>query len=518
MQRSVKPSQVGATPTRRTKREFYSHDILKVSLEGFQRFVVSTQFNNSVLLYGDKQMCGICGSVSAHPIGLESIVKQLTRVNHRGHEAVGIAAVNASGRSVLPLFVAPGSAREACNANQPEFREFSERFLANQPCAFIGHTRYSTVGPSNMLNAQPIRMRHPTFGEFYLAHNGQVPDHKRIREQLEKQGQRFASESDSETLAAVIAHCPAQTLPEAVTEMTKRVEGAFSLLVLGQKHFVAARDRYGFWSLWMGTAQNGDKMFASEEGSLDLADSTQEIGRGMIVSLDITRKDKDCFWSAGLASPKRCWLDIAYLSRPDEGLGDTTVSNVRFVLGQKLAESCPVSADLVTGVPDSGIDAARGFAQTSGIPLSERAMVRNRWAPGRSFILPGQIGRRNAVREKQSITRRIVSGKSVVVIDDSVVRSTTAGIITEMMRAAGAREVHWRIAAAPIRYPCFYGIDMPSTDQLPAHSKSVSEIAADIKADSLCYLPLEVMHSCLNRFQNGWCTACVTCDYPIAIR
>lgn len=462
-------------------------------------------------------MCGICGSVSRQPLTLESVIKQLTRVNHRGHEAVGIAAVNGSGTFVSPSFVASGLVREACNANQQMFREFSQRFSENQPRAFIGHTRYSTVGSSEVRNAQPFKMYHPVFGHFYLAHNGQVPNHEQLRKQLELHGQRFVTESDSETLAAMIAHCSAATLPEAVVEMMRRVEGAYSLLVLGKHHFVAARDRHGVWPLWLSVLPGGDTLFASEEGSLGPVMSAREILPGTIVSVNISTPTEiqSCQISSG--DSHRCWLDVVYLARPDEGVGATIAADVRFALGQRLARTCPVTADLVTGVPDSGIDAAQGFAQTSGIPLCLRAMVRNRFAPGRSFILPGETGRQDAVLDKQSVTRRSVDGKRVVIVDDSIVRSTTSRIITQMMREAGASEVHWRIAAAPIRFPCFYGIDMPSTDQLPAHRNSWKQIAASIGADSVCYLSFDAMHDCLSQFHHGWCTACTTGKYPIPI-
>lgn len=459
-------------------------------------------------------MCGICAAVSPTPLRLESLVHQLMLINHRGHEAVGIGTISLDG--ALNRFVGLGPAREACHVDQQPFRIFSEKFAGQSPHVFVGHTRYSTVGASTLDNAQPLLMENPYFGPFFLVHNGQVPMHKRLRRELEDSGQRFVTESDSEVLAAMIAHSNSPTLPEAVAELMQKVPGIYSIVVLGRRHMVAARDQYGVWPLWWAKLLNGTIVIASEEPGVNHAQKTAEIAPGTMLAADIGTQAYR-IQAVCKSTPHRCWLDVVYLNRPDEGLGDQTTGDARFALGKRLALEAPAKADLVVGVPDSGLDAAAGFAETSGIPLVQRSLVRNRFAPGRSFILPGQSLRDETIHNKHRASYRKVRGKRVVIVDDSVMRANTARIITALMREAGAMEIHWRIAAPLVRYPCFYGIDIPTHEELAAYLGSEAEIAAHVGAQSLQYLSPASMLAVMNQFHSGWCMACVTGQYPISL-
>lgn len=463
-------------------------------------------------------MCGICGAVVLEPVVVSAAIDLLTRVNHRGHGAVGIAIPPRESDTTQARFVAAGLVRDACNTNSPAFRSWCDAVVEQQARAFIGHTRYPTIGPSTLINAQPFQMHHPRFGTFYLAHNGQVPGHEVMRSKLEQQGHRFVSQSDSETLAALIAHTDASSLPEAVAIVMKLVPGAFSVLALDSQYVVAARDRHGFWPLWYGLNSNGI-WFASEEGSLDGVIETVKIAAGSVVAVPINRPAIEPINHPILVHhcAFRCWLDIAYLSRPDEGIGNVTVSDVRQALGVQLAIDCPAEGDFVVGVPDSGLDAAQGYSQQSGIRLVRASLIRNRFAPGRSFIIPGETERRDAIRAKQKVSRRLVRGKRVVVIDDTLVRSHTGRVLTTMFREAGAAEVHLRIAAPPIRFPCYYGIDTPNVDELPAHRLTEAQMTTHVGANSLGYLQLSSLQHVLDRFRRGWCNACLTGEYPIPI-
>jgi len=458
-------------------------------------------------------MCGICGAVSLQPLSLDKMLTQLTRVNHRGHEAAGLGTITANG--TLNHYIGSGPAREACHADQPRFRNFSRQFSIDLPRAFVGHTRYSTIGPSDIAHGQPILMEHPRFGPFFTVHNGQIPDHASFRRQLEAAGHRFITQSDTEVLAAMIAHDDSASLPEAVTSIVQQVSGAFAILVLNRDHLVGARDRHGFWPLWYGQVDD-DILLASEQPALGTAISAVSVPPGAAIVINrlahTVQVTEIC-----PSTPHRCWLDVVYLSRPDEQLETSITSKARFALGVALAQQCPVAADLVVGVPDSGMDAATGYASGTGLAYEPRAIVRNRFAPGRSFLLPGQTQRQTTIHEKLSVTKRLVAGKRVVVVDDSVIRSNTSRQVTDMLRQAGATEVHWRIASPTVKHPCNFGIDIPNCDKLVAAKLAPDDIAAKIGATSLCYLPEATLLEVLNRFQSGWCLACVNGKNPIPV-
>lgn len=466
-------------------------------------------------------MCGIIGMVSLRHIPITDFVGQLSHVNNRGNEEAGLVAVKDAGSFMAP-YRGLGLVREACDSTRPEFLRFQSEYDGACVKAVIGHVRYSTVGAKGQSGGQPLPGRNKHFGGFYLIHNGQIPNHAAIRADLEQHGHTFSTDSDSETLAALLAHSTEPTLVEAIQKIIRDVPGAFSIIVLGEEFLVAARDSHGFWPLWCGTDEDGRTIFASELGSLNIVKHGIEVPPGAVFYV----QHKGCnelairFHQPETAkSHHRCWADVVYLSRPDEGIGDKfVVAQLRTTLGRRIAISCPVEADIVIGVPDSGLDAALGFSAESGIPLEFRGMVRNRYDPGRrSFISPNPYERERIAEQKQSITRRLVQGKRVVAVEDTIIRSTTARVLTKMLFDHGATEVHWRVAAPPVYHPCYFGINIPSREKLIAARMRIDEIAAHIGATSVGYLTHQQTLEVLEQFSRGWCMGCVTGEYPIPI-
>lgn len=462
-------------------------------------------------------MCGLVGFLYNQPGKLPQVVQNLSLVNHRGHEAVGIAASN---RESISIFRKTGYVREACTLKREAWRQFAKEVTESGATNFVGHTRYSTVGPSDVSLAQPMHMINPHWHEFVLAHNGQLTDHERWRVILESQGHRFQTTSDTEVLAALLAHSQTSSLPDAVAEAVETLSAAFSLIVMNQEWLVGARDRWGLRPLWF-TDTPKAVGFASEIAALpgDRA-YKREVPPGTVIAVRRTGASWEVIERKVAQTDERyCIFEALYFARPDQVIGTKTAGEIRYGLGQRLAREHPLEVDLVCGAPDSGTDAAMGFANEAGLPFTHRAVLKNWYTvPARSFILPGQEKRIGAAHAKYSICPDLVRGKRVVCVDDTLVRGNTTPILTEKFRQAGAREVHWRIAAAPIRYPCFYGIDIPSQKELPAASHTEEELGRQLlKADSLKYLSLEGMRSGVNGGVKGWCNACFTGRYPTPV-
>lgn len=463
-------------------------------------------------------MCGIYGLVGNGPEDLEDVIRGLTRVNHRGHGAVGISATNGA---ALFHFRHQGYVRDACTEGCATFRAFAQQALDGGAFAFVGHTRDATVGPSDEEHGQPVRMQHPRRGPFVLAHNGQVPMHRALRSELETKGFRFHTQSDSEVLAGCVAASDEATLPGAVRSVVARVPGVFSLLALDRAHLVAARDRIGNRPLWTARASRVTA-FASEVPALPVSlGEPTEVAPGSLVAIDLAARDTaPAVEQVTSAEPAYCIFEALYFARPDQRIGSAVAGQIRRHLGARLAAERPVDADLVCGVPDSGTDAALGFSLASGLPYQPRLLVKNWYeVPDRSFILPGQQRRERAARGKYAVTAELARGQRVCIVDDTLVRGNTAPVLTAMLRAAGATEVHWRIAAAPIRYPCFYGIDIPTMEELPAAWLNEADICQHVGADSLRYLPYDSMCAGVEEptRRRGWCTACFSGRYPIPV-
>ncbi len=375
----------------------------------------------------------------------------------------------------------------------------------------IGHVRYSTTGSSSLQNAQPLVFNYRG-GEIALATNGNLVNARQIRHQLERQGSIFQTTSDTEVIAHLIARSMYENIEDAVKEALSVIKGAYALLIMTNEKIIAVVDPNGIRPLALGQL-NGGYIVSSETCAFD------EVGA--IYLRDIEAGEFLVFENNEVKSQKFtmqtrkaiCSFEYIYFARPDSDIGGINVHLARKRLGKRLAQESPVDADVVTGVPDSSISAAIGYAEASGIPF-ELGLIKNRYI-GRTFIQPSQELREKGVRMKLSSVRKVVEGKRVVMIDDSIVRGTTCGRIVKLLREAGATEVHVRISSPPVKEPCFYGIDISTREELIAANKSIEEIREYIGADSLEFLSVEGMVDSIdNNNNNGYCLACFDADYP----
>jgi len=452
--------------------------------------------------------CGVV-AIYGHTEASKLAYLSLYALQHRGQESAGIAA---SDGELLRLHKAMGLVSDIFNADT----------LGRIPGSLaIGHTRYSTAGDSALLNAQPI-MVECNKGKIALAHNGNITNALEVRAGLEQAGSIFQTTSDTEVIVHLVARSREQTLPEAMADSLRRIEGAFSLVMLTPDRVFAARDPRGFRPLVMGripsqTAHQADTIvFASETCAFDLIGATyeREVKPGELVIVGPEGMHSR-FYSAQQPQSS-CIFEHVYFSRPDSLVFGRAVQESRDTMGRQLALESPVEADIVVPVPDSGVTAAMGFAHESGIPL-QFGLIRNHYV-GRTFIEPEQRVRDFGVKLKLNPVRKVLAGKRVVLIDDSIVRGTTSKKIVRMVRDAGAKEVHMRISCPPTISPCYYGVDTPSKNQLIAANKSVEQIREYIGADSLAYLSLEGLRKAVGDSDTRvYCTACYTGKYPTKI-
>ncbi len=479
-----------------------------------------------MLIPSDKlrEECGVV-AIYAHPEASKLAYLSLYALQHRGQESAGIAASNGE---QLQLHKAMGLVSDIFTADA----------LARIPGSLaIGHTRYSTTGDSALLNAQPI-MVECNKGKIALAHNGNLTNAAEVHAQLEQQGSIFQTSSDTEVLVHLIARSREQTLVDAMADSLRRVEGAFSLVMLTPDRIFAARDPRGFRPLVMGripttpsratAARDGDPggeaahqadtiVFASETCAFDLIGATyeREVKPGELVI--VGPEGVHSRFYAAQQSQSSCIFEHVYFSRPDSIVFGKSVQQTRDAMGRQLALESPVDADIVVPVPDSGVTAALGFSYQSGIPI-QFGLIRNHYV-GRTFIEPEQRVRDFGVKLKLNPVRHVLKGKRVVLIDDSIVRGTTSRKIVRLMRESGAKEVHMRVSCPPTISPCYYGVDTPSKNQLIAANKTVEEIREYIGADSLAYLSLEGLRKAAgdNGDEHVFCTACYTGKYPTNI-
>jgi amidophosphoribosyltransferase len=452
-----------------------------------------------------REECGVV-AIYAHPEAEKLTYLGLHALQHRGQESAGI--VSSDGMN-LRAHKAMGLVADI----------FVDNVLAKlRGMLAIGHTRYSTTGDSALLNAQPILVQ-SNKGPIAVAHNGNLVNAQEIRSRLESQGSIFQTTSDTEVIVHLIALSREHTLPEAMADALRRVEGAFSLVMVSTDRVFAARDPRGFRPLAMGRipAQEGLKqdtiVFASETCAFDLIGATyeREVKPGELVIVGpegVTSR----FYSPA-ATQSSCIFEHVYFSRPDSQVFGRSVQVSREGLGRQLARETGVDADIVVPVPDSGVTAALGYAAESGIPF-RFALIRNHYV-GRTFIEPKQSVRDFGVKLKLNPVRSLLEGKRVVLIDDSIVRGTTSRKIVRMVRSAGVTEVHLRISCPPTISPCFYGVDTPSKSQLIAANKTIDEIREYVGADSLAYLSLEgLKKACGEGELTTYCSACYTGKYP----
>jgi len=452
-----------------------------------------------------REECGVV-AIHAHPEAEKLAYLGLHALQHRGQESAGIVSSD-------------GDRLRAHRAMGLVADVFTEEVLASlRGHLAIGHTRYSTAGDSALLNAQPIMVQ-SNKGAIAIAHNGNLVNAIAIRQKLEAQGSIFQTNSDTEVLVHLIALSREQTLPDAIADALRRVEGAFSLVMISRDRIFAARDPRGFRPLAMGhiPALSGEKkdttVFASETCAFDLLGATydRDVKPGELVI--VGPEGVSSRFYAPSPEQSSCIFEHVYFSRPDSLVFGRSVDHSRDLMGRQLARESGVDADIVVPVPDSGNTAALGYSAESGIPF-RLGLIRNHYV-GRTFIEPRQSVRDFGVKLKLNPVRSLLEGKRVVLIDDSIVRGTTSKKIVRLIRNTGAKEVHMRISCPPTISPCFYGVDTPSKKQLIAANKTIEEIRAYIGADSLAYLSLEgLKKACGDGERTTYCSACYTGRYP----
>ena len=454
----------------------------------------------------DLRMCGIIG-VAGVPDASRVTYLGLYSLQHRGQESAGVVAVDGAG--VARAHRGMGLVSDV----------FSEQALADLPGdVAIGHTRYSTAGSSVLANAQPILAGYHE-GPLALAHNGNLTNADSLRADLVAKGSIFQTSSDSEVLIHLIARSEAREPEDQLLDALERVEGAYSLVVTIGRTLYAIVDPRGFRPLWLGKfGEGGGYVVASETCALDLIGATpvRELEPGDFLRIQGSPPEVDKLPSLPAQPHKRCIFELVYFSRPDSTIFGRSVDRVRRALGRELAREHPAAgAACVFSVPDSSNAMALGFAEQSGLKL-EHALIRNHYV-GRTFINPTQAARNAKVKIKFNPVREVLQGKKVVVVDDSLVRGTTSRELVQMIRQAGAKEVHFRVASAPITGPCYYGIDTPTKSELIASSHSLEQIRKHLGVDTLGYLSLEGMLRAAGGDHGEFCHACFSGEYPTAI-
>jgi amidophosphoribosyltransferase len=422
----------------------------------------------------------------------------LYALQHRGQESAGIASTDGA---EVHVHKSLGHVQDI----------FTPSVIAKLPGdAAIGHTRYSTAGDTSLMNAQPVVID-CNKGKLALGHNGNLTNALEVRRKLEHRGSIFQSTSDTEVIVHLIARSSARNLSGAIADALNQVEGAYSLLLLTRDEIYAIRDPRGFRPLCLGRL-NGAWVAASETCAFDLIDAeyVREVEPGEMVR--ISRSGLESIRFAPEKPHQYCIFEHVYFSRPDSVVFGRPVNESREQLGRLLAQEHPVQADIVTPVPDSGVPAAIGFAAESGIPF-RMGLIRNHYV-GRTFIEPQQAIRDFGVKLKLNPIRRMLEGKRVVLVDDSIVRGTTSRKIVRLVREAGATEVHVRISCPPTISPCYYGVDTPRREELIGANNSVEEIRQFLAADSLGYLSLKSLRAALGDTEGKFCTSCYTGSYP----
>lgn len=451
-----------------------------------------------------KEECGIFG-VFRHPESSHLIYYGLHALQHRGQESAGICV---SDGEQFRFHRGMGLVKEAFDNN---------RLNELKGHTAIGHVRYSTSGESSLLNAQPLIFKFRD-GNLALATNGNLVNAAQIRRNLERQGSIFQTTSDTEVIAHLIARSGHDRIEDAVKDALSMVKGAYALLVMTNDQLIAALDPNGLRPMSMGMI--GDSyLFASETCAFDAVGGghSRVVEPGEMIILDRNGMRSERF--AGATRKAVCSMEYIYFARPDADINGINIHSARKRMGRQLAKEALVEADVVTGVPDSSISAAIGYAEQTGIPY-ELGLIKNRYT-GRTFIQPSQELREQGVKMKLSAVRGVVEGKRVVMIDDSIVRGTTSQRIVKLLREAGATEVHIRISSPPFMNPCFYGIDTPTREELVASSNSVEQMRQMIGADSLYFLSKEGLLESIGGnegdYNRGLCMACFDKDYPVEV-
>lgn len=446
-----------------------------------------------------KEECGVFGIYSRNEDVALNTYLGLYALQHRGQESAGIAITDGSWMDVTRGM---GLVNEVFRHQLPH--------MDNQYIA-IGHVRYSTTGSSLLANTQPLMVNY-SGGKISLAHNGNLTNAAEIRRELEEQGTVFQTSIDSEVFVNLIARSRKESVEEKIMESLVKIKGAYCLTIMTEEKLIGARDPQGFRPLCIG--KMGDSwVLSSESCALDTvgAEFVRDVEPGEMVVINDEGLKSYRFATADKKAA--CVFEYIYFARPDSVIDGQSVHDARFEMGRILARESGFKADIVISVPDSGTTAATGFAYESGIPFKE-GLMKNRYI-GRTFIQPSQQKRDTSVRLKLNAIKSVVNGKSVIMVDDSIVRGTTSGKIVRMLKAAGATSVHMCISSPPIGYPCYYGIDTSARKELIAATKSVEEIRQYIGADSLHFLSIEGLKESLKAVNcEDMCYACFNSAYP----
>ncbi|GGA03012.1 amidophosphoribosyltransferase [Blastomonas marina] len=451
--------------------------------------------------------CGVFGAIALDDAAAATALG-LHALQHRGQEAAGIVSFDGQ-----EFYARRGSGHVAENFSAPEA-------IASLPGTMAaGHVRYSTTGGAGLRNVQPLYAELAA-GGFAIAHNGNISNSLHLRRELVKSGAIFQSTSDTEVIIHLVATSRYPSTLERLVDALRLVEGAYALIVMTPKGMIACRDPLGVRPLVMGRMGDG-YVFASESVALDVigAEFEREVDPGEMIEITLDGELKS-HRPFGQHSPRPCIFEHVYFSRPDSIFTGRSVYEARKEIGVELAREKPVEADLVIPVPDSGVPAAIGYAQESGIPF-ELGIIRSHYV-GRTFIQPGDANRHSSVKRKHNANRRLVEGKRIVLIDDSIVRGTTSLKIVQMMRDAGAKEVHFRVASPPTAHSCYYGVDTPERSKLLAAQMDVEPMREFIHADSLAFISIDGLYRAVGaeKRNNGcpqFCDACFTGDYPTSL-
>lgn len=444
------------------------------------------------------EKCAVVG-IFDHPEASKLAYFSLHALQHRGQEAAGISTGDGT---KLYTIKDRGLVTQVFD---------TQKLNTLKGHMAIGHTRYSTAGDDSILDAQPVFARYD-LGEMSIVHNGNLTNAKEVRDALIKKGAIFQTFMDTENLIHLIAKSDQHHLTDRIIDAVKKIEGAYSLVFLSRSKMFAMRDPHGFRPLSLGRVGDG-YVVASETCAFDLigAEYIRDVEPGELLIFEKGKAPQSI--KVFEPTPKHCIFEYVYFARPDSNVYNQNVYEMRKAMGKELAKEQPVMADMVVPVPDGGVPAAIGYAQQSGIPF-EMAIMRNHYI-GRTFIEPTQEMRDLKVKMKLSPIEHLIKGKSLIVIDDSIVRGTTSRQIVRMLKAAGAREVHMRISSPPTTDPCYYGVDTPDKEKLIAANMTNEEICAFIEADSLGYLSNEALLKSVNGKEENYCTACFTGKYII---
>jgi len=448
-------------------------------------------------------MCGIVGIICSKEDVSKQLFLALYALQHRGQESAGMAVVDESGN--LNFHKGMGLVNQV----------FSEKIVNSLPGSIgTGHVRYSTTGNSNIVNAQPFIV---DMGEGFvsIAHNGNLVNIKQLRDELEVEGQKFEASSDTELIGVLLKKYYRGDIEEAVIQVAHKIKGAFSIVFMTADKIIALTDPNGFKPLCIGKYGNDSYAVASESGALDTIgyELLRDVQKGEIVVIDRTGLKSRIYDQN--SRDALCIFEFVYFARPDAIIHNRCVYEVRVKMGEILAREHPVDADMVVSIPDSGTPAAIGYSRESGIPFGT-ALIKNRYV-GRTFINPDDHIRKLGVRIKLNPIKRVLQGKRLIVVDDSIVRGNTSAQIVKLLREAGAAEIHFMVSSAPIKTPCFYGIDTATTGELIAADNSVESIAKSIGVDSLGYLSVKGMIEAVDAPNKEFCLGCFNQDYPVPV-